>query len=84
MYRQHSQHLLFIFKFILRKEKAEQSFNTLNTGSKEPSLKDPELEAVKSNQLRKHEVLVDEGKIGFCGRNKVMSHFLIIVQLFKK
>lgn len=82
MYRQHSQHLLFIFKFILRKEKAEQSFNTLNTGSKEPSLKDPELEAVKSNQLIKYEV--DEGKIGFCGRNKVMSHFLIIVQLFKK
>lgn len=84
MYRQHSQRLILRFKFILREEKAEQSYNTLNTGSKESAPKDPEFEAVKSNQLRKHEVLVDEGKIGFCGRNKVMSHFFIIVQLFKK
>lgn len=82
MYRQHSQRLILRFKFILREEKAEQSYNTLNTGSKEPSPKDPEFEAVKSNQLIKHEV--DEGKTGFSGRNKVMSHFLIIVQLFKK
>lgn len=67
---------------LFREERAEQSYNTLNTGSKEPSPKDPEFEAVKFNQLIKYEV--DEGKIGFCGRNKVMSHFLIIVQLFKK
>lgn len=72
MYRQHSQHLIFIFKFILREEKAEQSFNTLNTGSKESAPKYPELETVKSNQLIKQEV--DEEKTGFDTRNKVMSY----------
>nr|XP_034336061.1 DNA ligase 1-like [Crassostrea gigas] len=51
-------------------KKDEQSYNTLNTGSKESAQKDPELEAVKSNQLTKYEV--DEGKIGFCGRNKLV------------
>lgn len=58
-------------------EKAEQSYNTLNTGSKEPSQKDPEFEAVKFNQLIKYEV--NDEKTGFSGRNKVLSHFLIIV-----
>eukprot|EP00105_Crassostrea_gigas_P044858 XP_019929006.1 PREDICTED: titin homolog [Crassostrea gigas] len=51
-------------------EKAEQSFNTLNTGSKESAPKYPELETVKSNQLIKQEV--DEEKTGFDTGNKLV------------
>lgn len=43
-------------------EKAEHSFNT-STESKEPTQNDPELEAVKTNQLIKHER--ENGKAGF-------------------
>ncbi|XP_065933852.1 uncharacterized protein [Magallana gigas] len=51
-------------------EKAEQSFNTSSTGSKEPAPKDPGLEAVKTNQPIKHEV--EEGKTGFNVRNQIV------------
>lgn len=59
-------------EFYIREENAVKSFKAPVTGSKEPKPKDPELEAVKSNQLIKHEV--DEEKTGFDTRNKVMSY----------
>lgn len=56
--------------FVLRDENAEQSSKTSSPGSMEPKPKDPELEAVKTSQLIKHEV--DDGKTGFNVRNKVI------------
>lgn len=50
-------------------ENAEQSSKTSSSGSMEPKPKDPELEAVKTSQLIKHEV--DDGKTGFNVRNKL-------------
>lgn len=44
-------------------EKAEQSSNASRTGSKEPKPKDPELEAVETNQLLKEEREIE--KTGF-------------------
>ncbi|XP_052706473.1 uncharacterized protein LOC128181930 [Crassostrea angulata] len=49
-------------------EKAEQSFNISCTGSKEPKPKDPELEAVETNQL-----LEEEGGIEKTGFNIVLD-----------
>nr|XP_034338613.1 protein Ycf2-like [Crassostrea gigas] len=54
----------------IREENAVKSFKAPVTGSKEPKPKDPELEAVKSNQLIKREV--DEEKTGFDTRNKLV------------
>lgn len=71
-----------IIKFLHRDEKAEQSFNASSTGSKEPKPKDPELEAVKTNQLLKEERGTE--KTGSNVRNQVIIQFIIILHLIKK
>lgn len=42
-------------KFLLSGVKAEQTFNTLSARIKESKPEDPELEAIKTSQLIKHE-----------------------------
>ncbi|XP_052718069.1 uncharacterized protein LOC128190176 [Crassostrea angulata] len=51
-------------------EKAEHSLNGSRTGSKEPKPKDPELEAVETNQLLKEEREIE--KTGFNVSNKIV------------